>query len=84
MPCKNGAMGTETECIEVVKEDDFKKGTSELRTGVELSQVMWEGEYSSLPGKSRYKGLKTKVDVTLSKKENYRSVDCSTEVGGGD
>lgn len=57
MPCKNGAMGTETECIEVVTEDDLKKGTSELRTGVELSQVMWEGEYSSLPGKSRYKGL---------------------------
>lgn len=34
---EKGAMEAETGCIKVVTEDDLKKGTSELRWGVELS-----------------------------------------------
>ena len=76
---EKGAMEAETGCIKVVTEDDLKKGTSELRWGVELSQPGRVGGRDYF----RYKGPETRVSVTLSKKRKYRSVDCSTELGKG-
>lgn len=67
--------------IQVVREDDPKRKTSEVRPAVGLSHsCQWKrGDSVRLSQKSRPKGSETAVSVTPAKNRKHRPVAWSTE-----